>query len=131
MSNWSVLLALQGFSWEAGAGRIGFAPRWRPADHRSFFSAGDAWGTFDQKRDGPAKQIDALAVKSGSLALRRVDLEVGPGVAPAGVAVSVDGAPVPGAALAAGPGPSVAVTLPAGTMVRAGQALRIELRTNS
>ena len=65
MSNWSVLLALQGFSYDAGARQIGFAPKWQPADHRTFFSAGNAWGTFDQKRDGPERQTDRLELKAG------------------------------------------------------------------
>jgi hypothetical protein len=48
MSNWSVLLALQGFSYDAAAQSIGFAPQWQPDDHRTFFTAGNSWGTFTQ-----------------------------------------------------------------------------------
>ena len=92
MDSWSILLALQGFSYDATAQRIGFAPRLTPEDHRSFFSAGAAWGTFAQRRDGRG-QTDELIVRHGRLPLRRLDLDV-----PAGyrlAEVLVDGVPVP------------------------------------
>jgi uncharacterized protein (DUF608 family) len=88
MSNWSVLLALQGFAYDAAADTIGFAPKWQPENHRSFFSAGNAWGTFEQKRSGPARQTDTLAVKSGTLTLRRIGLDAG-ALDPTEVEVSV------------------------------------------
>jgi non-lysosomal glucosylceramidase len=125
MSNWSVLLALQGFSHDAAAQTIGFAPTWQPADHRTFFSAGDAWGTFDQKRDGPERQTDRLELKAGTLTIRRVELDTGD-LAPAGVAVTLDGAPV-GAQLER-TGGKAAVVLSSAVVLEGGQTLEIELR---
>ena len=115
MSVWSVLLALQGFSYDASAKTIGFAPKWQPGDHRSFFSAGDAWGTFAQQRDADGRQTDSLAVKSGTLTLARVNLDTGD-AAPGSVTVTLDGAPLDGAHLEGGGGVVLAqpVTLHAG-----------------
>lgn len=73
LSSWSVLLALQGFTYDGVTGTVAIAPRWRPADHRSFFSAGDAWGTLTQQRSGTG-QLDRLQVRSGRLSVRRLRL---------------------------------------------------------
>ena len=125
MSSWSVLLALQGFSYDAGAAQIGFAPRWRPADHRTFFSAGNAWGTFDQKRDGPERQTDRLELEAGRLALRRLELDTGDR-RPSRVRVTVDGRPVAAHLQRAGSAASVVLS---GTVhLGSGQTLEVELR---
>lgn len=99
MGSWSILLALQGFSYDATGARIGFAPRLTPDDHRSFFSAGTAWGTFAQRRSG-GSQVDELIVRHGRLDLRRLDLATPSGYRLA--EVLLDGVPVPARASAAG-----------------------------
>ena len=124
MSSWSVLLALQGFSYDAPAQTIGFAPQWRPDDHRSFFSAGNSWGTFEQTRSG-GMQLDTIAVRSGSLSLRRIELDTGPSAAQ-GVTVTLDGEQIDGAQLE-GSGESTAVVLPSATVVDAGESISVEL----
>ncbi|WP_329164520.1 GH116 family glycosyl-hydrolase [Streptomyces sp. NBC_01267] len=75
LSSWSLLTAAQGFSSNGPEGALTFAPTWRPADHRSFFSTGAAWGTFTQKRAGGV-QTDSVLVRHGSLAVRRLTLQV-------------------------------------------------------
>ena len=50
MSSWSLLIASQGQVLDGPSGVIGFKPRWQPEDHRSFFTAPEAWGLFTQKR---------------------------------------------------------------------------------
>ena len=96
--------------------------------------------SFDMADDG--EEIDlleslgisgpALVVRSGTLALTRVDLALAAGLTAGSVDVTLDGAPIAGAALTPGAAGSAAgVSLPAGTSVRAGQELRIEVRTNS
>ena len=120
MSVWSVLLALQGYSYDAPAQTIGFAPRWQPDDHRSFFTAGDAWGTFAQRRDGQGRQTDDLIVRSGSLTLRKVALDDG-GLGLHRVRVSLDGHDV------AATLDDSTVMLGAATTVGAGHTLHVEL----
>ena len=121
MSNWSVLLALQGFSYNAAAQAIGFAPKWRPENHRSFFSAGNAWGTFDQKRDGPERQTDRLELKAGSLTLQRLDLDTGD-LDLATVAATVDGTDI----AATLEGDTVRFATP--VVLEAGETLEVVLR---
>ena len=75
LSSWSLLTALQGYTWNAPEGAMSFDPTWKPNDHKSFFSTGDAWGTFTQKRaDG--EQTDTLHVKYGAMTLRTLKLRV-------------------------------------------------------
>ncbi|WP_329125382.1 GH116 family glycosyl-hydrolase [Streptomyces sp. NBC_01465] len=75
LSSYSLLTALQGFSWNAPEGAMAFNPTWQPENHKSFFSTGDAWGTFTQKRTG-GKQTDTLQVRHGSLDVRTLTLKV-------------------------------------------------------
>jgi uncharacterized protein (DUF608 family) len=125
MSNWSILLALQGFSYDAAEQRIGFAPKWQPADHRTFFSAGQAWGTFDQEREGTAGQTDTLELKAGALALKRLDLDTGD-QRPTRVAVRIGSRRV--AARLQGAGSAATVVLGGAAVLKAGQTLKVRLR---
>ncbi len=70
MSIWSVLLACQGFIYDGPAGIIGFAPIWRPQNHRSFFTGAQGWGVFTQHRSpkrNPYQQSETIEVRYGSL----------------------------------------------------------------
>jgi hypothetical protein len=75
LSSWSLLLAAQGFVCDAPAGRIGFVPRWRPENHRSFFSAAEGWGLFRQEVKGNT-QAASIDVRWGSLPVREIVLGV-------------------------------------------------------
>jgi len=75
MSSWSLLLAAQGYTYDGPAGRLGFAPRLRPENHRSFFSSAQGWGTFAQRR-GQSWQTDTITLKYGTLTLRTLALEI-------------------------------------------------------
>ena len=68
MSSWSLLLACQGFVYDGPAGRIGFAPVWRPEDHRSFFTGAAGWGLYSQQRE-KKEQLCRLEIRGGSLEL--------------------------------------------------------------
>lgn len=126
MSSWSVLLALQGFEFEAAEQRIAFAPQWRPHDHRSFFSAGNSWGTFEQHRAGNARQTDTIAVKSGTLSLRTVQLATGGDLTAHTVTVTLDGRRLDGAVLDVSQDVAT-VQLPGSVDIGPGQTLRVEL----
>lgn len=119
MSVWSVLLALQGFSYDAGTQTIGFAPKWQPGNHRSFFSAGNAWGTFEQQRS-EGEQRDELAVKSSTLTLARIELDTGD-VDPHRLRVTLDGNELPATL------DRSTVVLATPVAVHDGQTLRVEL----
>ncbi len=69
MSSYGLLLALSGFSFDAGAGRMGFAPKIHEKDFRTFWTLGDAWGTYAQK-NGRAE----LTVLHGTAELNVLDL---------------------------------------------------------
>jgi uncharacterized protein (DUF608 family) len=123
MSVWSVLLALQGFTYDGDRQRIGFAPRYQPGEHRSFFSAGNAWGTFTQRRPDAASQEDVLEVRFGTLRLRQLDLDPG-GLDVRHVRVTLDGTLLQGARYDP---QGRTVTLRHGVAVGPGQSLRVEL----
>ncbi len=76
MSIWSVLLALQGYSFDGPAKSIGFNPVWKPENHVSFFTVAQGWGTFHQKRES-GKQINMIELLYGKLELAeiRINLE--------------------------------------------------------
>ncbi len=74
LSAWSLLLAAQGFVYDGPAGRLGFRPRWRPDDHRSFFSTAAGYGLFIQKRRGSQPMAEIQMVQ-GSVDLRELVLQ--------------------------------------------------------
>jgi len=74
-SAWSLLLASQGYIYNGPAGVIGFDPVWKPADHRSFFTAAEGFGVFSQKRQGDS-QTCTIELCDGTLKLRRIVLHI-------------------------------------------------------
>jgi uncharacterized protein (DUF608 family) len=93
MASWGCLLALCGFVYDGPAGRLGFAPRWRPEDFQAFFGAAEGWGSLRQHR-GERRQENAVAVKHGRLTLRELMVEVPEKVSLKEVQASVAGRPV-------------------------------------
>ncbi|MDQ8180265.1 GH116 family glycosyl-hydrolase [Pelagicoccus sp. SDUM812005] len=73
LSVWSALLALQGFSYDGPAGRIGFRPVLNPEDHASFFTAAEGYGLFSQKVDRK-KLTASLELSEGTLRLSEIAL---------------------------------------------------------
>jgi uncharacterized protein (DUF608 family) len=94
MSSWSVLLALQGFSYDGPQQRIGFQPVWQPEDHASFFSAAKGWGLFTQTRSASVQE-SAIHLKFGTLDLESVTLAIPEGMRASEVRVTLDGRPLP------------------------------------
>jgi uncharacterized protein (DUF608 family) len=73
MASWALLTALSGFSFDAAAQQIGFAPRYQPEKFASFWSVGSGWGRYRQKigkKGGKA----TLRVEYGALALKTLAL---------------------------------------------------------
>ena len=122
MSSWSLLLALQGFSYDLGAQSISFAPTLSPANHQSFFTAGTAWGSFKQQQDSNS-QTDQITPASGGLTLKTVTLAIPAGTTLGGVTVTLNGQSV-SCAQASANGTAVTVSLPS-TTVTSGATLNI------
>ncbi len=94
MSSWSLLLASQGQVLDGPQGLLGFKPRWQPEDHRSFYTAPEAWGLFVQQRQG-RQQTERIEVRHGRLRLRELIFELPPDAPDAKAEVSVAGRPLP------------------------------------
>jgi len=94
MSSWSVLLALQGFSYDGPQQQIGFQPVWQPEDHASFFSAANGWGLFTQTRND-SSQESALHLKFGTLDLQTITLALPEGKAISEAQVTLNGKKLP------------------------------------
>jgi hypothetical protein len=73
LSSWSLLLASQGFVHEGPRARIGFIPRWKPEDHKSFFCAAEGWGLFSQKKEvETGLWTAAIEVRYGLLRVKEI-----------------------------------------------------------
>jgi hypothetical protein len=123
MSSWAVLLALSGASADVAAGTLEFRPRLTPDDFRSLFTAGTAWGGYEQRlRDGVLETV--IEIDGGSFRLRRLALgSVPAGLQPGAAAVRLgaDGPPIPARAVRAAEGLMVELDapceLPAGSVL--------------
>jgi uncharacterized protein (DUF608 family) len=71
MASWSVKLALDGFTFSATDGRLGFAPKIHAAAYRTVWSTGTGWGEYAQNT---AEGSYTLTVRYGTQTLRRLDL---------------------------------------------------------
>jgi len=90
MSSFGLLLAAQGLILDTPAGVLGFAPRWQPQDHRSFFITGTGWGLFAQKRT-QNEQREEIDLRYGSLRLREMVFQVPQGVTLRSTSVRISG----------------------------------------
>jgi non-lysosomal glucosylceramidase len=115
MSSWSLLLALTGCHYHAAAQHLAFAPKMNADDFRCFFSAGDVWGQFAQKRDG-VRYTATLEPRRGELTLKTLSLPLPVAVS---VSATLDGQPVQ-ASLSGG-----AISFDDPVTLRAGQTLEV------
>lgn len=90
MSSWSLLIACQGLVLEGPRGVLGFRPKWQPEDHRSFFTAPEAWGLFIQRRESN-RQTERIEVRHGKLRVRELVFELPAGAAAAQATLTVSG----------------------------------------
>jgi len=133
MSNWSLLLALQGFVYDGPAGRIGLLPIWQPEDHASFFSAAEGWGLARQQRemadDKVKKQRTTFEVCYGCLRLQEILV-----LAPQDVTIRECRATVSGVTVAADhrrEAQRLVVALASPVTIKAGGTVTIELEMDS
>ena len=86
---------LAGFEYHGPQRRLGFAPRLTPKWFRSVFTTADAWGTYDQRREGD-RQTHVIDVKWGQLHLRHLALAVPAGSQPKTAVLKLMGSEVSG-----------------------------------
>ena len=131
LASWAVLTAVSGYYFDLPNKTLGFEPRLNAEDWRAFWSADGAWGLYEQQmRDG--RGTAKLAVAYGALPIERLLLGTFPAVSAErhglpGVSVC---ATVGGKAVAAQTvevGGKLAVRLPAGTRIEAGQEVVVEV----
>lgn len=94
MSSFGLLLAAQGLILDTPAGVLGFAPRWQPEDHRSFFITGTGWGLFVQKR-ARGEQREEIDLRYGHLNLRALVFHLPEGATLRLCSVQIGGQSVP------------------------------------
>jgi len=94
MSSWAMLLLAQGFSYNGPDGVIGFAPRIRPENHRSFFTTAEGWGTFSQYRTS-SSQVNTLSLRYGRLSVKLLNIALPHGVEPKSVIIGIGRRSVP------------------------------------
>jgi uncharacterized protein (DUF608 family) len=71
MSSWSLLHALSGFRWDGVQQSLTFAPLVEAHRFRGLFTAGTAWGTYEQRRTGRRLSL-ALTVHGGGFRLGQI-----------------------------------------------------------
>jgi non-lysosomal glucosylceramidase len=127
LASWGCLLALTGLVYDGPAGRLGFAPRWRPEDFQAFFSAAEGWGSLGQRR-GERRQESTIAVKHGQVTLREVVLQPPEKVTVREARVSVGDRAVKAEFHLDDPARAVTLRLAEPIAVQAGETLTVSLR---
>jgi non-lysosomal glucosylceramidase len=89
MASWSLILAMSGFCFNAGAGRLEVAPRGDLSDYRCFYSSGTQWGSFTLSVIGSTAVFNLLPAW-GSASYQEFAF---PGIAGI-VSASLDGSPI-------------------------------------
>jgi len=75
LSSWSILTAIQGYSYDGPKQSIGFKPIWKSADHASFFTTSNAWGLFTQTQSN-GEQVSKIEVKYGITYIKNIILTI-------------------------------------------------------
>jgi hypothetical protein len=122
MASYAVMLALEGFSYNAAERRMGFAPKVFEDRFAGFWSVGSGWGTYAQRLG--KKRRFCVEVRYGSLALDSLDVEPGRD-AVKGCAADVDGREV--AAEVQRLHGKTSIIFPAGVEIAAGETLTVVL----
>lgn len=125
MSSWSLLVASQGQVLEGPKGILGFKPRWQPEDHRSFYTAPEAWGLFVQRREGK-QQTERIEVRHGRLCLKELVFELPPDATTPTATATAGGKPLNVSVKSNGA--EVRLSLAAECVVTEGDAVEIVLR---
>ncbi|HJT78607.1 MAG TPA: GH116 family glycosyl hydrolase, partial [Gemmataceae bacterium] len=122
MASWGCLPALCGFVYDGPAGRLGFAPRFRPEDFRAYFTAAEGWGSLRQRR-AEGRQESAVEVKHGKVSVRELVLEVPDNVRVKEARVSLHGKALPASGGPMQDGRKLTVRLGEPAVIQTGETL--------
>jgi hypothetical protein len=125
MSSWSLLIAAQGLVLEGPKGILGFKPKWRPEDHRSFYTAPEGWGLFVQRREA-GRQSERIEVRHGQLRLKELVFELPLDTTSATATVTLAGQTL--ASAVRRDGTEIRLTLDSEVTVKEGDAIEILLQ---
>jgi hypothetical protein len=89
MASWGCLISASGYTYNGPKGIIGFAPRLKQDNFKSFFTAAEGWGSLIQKR-GANSQSNIITVKWGKLVLSELQFELPQGAEPTNVKVTLN-----------------------------------------
>ncbi|NQU25591.1 MAG: hypothetical protein HQ567_30260 [Candidatus Nealsonbacteria bacterium] len=126
MAAWGGLIAISGYVYDGPAGKIGFAPRFRPHDFKAFFTAAEGWGSLVQRREGP-RQTGRIELKWGTLRAKTLVLELPQDKELQTAQVTAAGRQI--AAIARHRGRRVELSLAEPIVVTAGETVEVVLRT--
>jgi uncharacterized protein (DUF608 family) len=129
LASWSVLLALSGYGYSAPESRLRFDPRVNQERFRCFFSTGDGWGTYTQRRTS-SRQTHTLEVRRGQVRLRTLELPLPADAAPSRLRVSTGDTPGrQGVRLEIRPGGLARIEFDGEIALAAGSRIAVRLRT--
>ncbi|MFA6473050.1 MAG: GH116 family glycosyl hydrolase, partial [Candidatus Latescibacterota bacterium] len=124
MSAWSVLPALTGFQYSAVEKSLAFAPRIKADNFKTFWSTGNGWGTFSQKKT--ARGLHAkISLAQGTMVLGTITLSQGNSEMKQAI-VKLEGKTVP-ATLKSSDGSAV-ITLKSPVIVTKGCIIEVKTR---
>ena len=86
MASYGAFIAATGFEYHGPRGHLGFAPRIRPDDFRSAFTAAQGWGAIAQQRT-TQKQTQTIVVHHGRVGLQSLAFQLAPDHNPSRVVV--------------------------------------------
>ena len=127
LSSWSLLLALSGVRYSAPEASLSFQPCLPENPFRCFWSAGSAWGLYEQQQRGQDRDA-ALTVLYGGITLREFGLGGAAAESDAGtITARRNGKPVKGHSAAVGG----KVRFPEGLVLSEGETLEIRIGQRS
>lgn len=74
MASYGTFITACGFEYHGPKGYMRFAPKWDKENFKAPFTSAEGWGTYKQQKTG-SKQTHTLALKYGSLTLKRLSFE--------------------------------------------------------
>ncbi|MDZ8118460.1 GH116 family glycosyl-hydrolase [Pontiella agarivorans] len=125
MASYGHFTAVSGFEYHGPKGHIGFAPQITPEKFKSAFTSAEAWGSFEQRRQGNT-QIEKITVVHGTLQLKTLAFELPEHGKTKGATITLDGEPLEGAMTQNEQ--QVLIKLNQPIRMKTGQSLKIELR---
>jgi hypothetical protein len=124
MASYGVYIAACGFEYHGPKGHLGFAPRLKPENFKSAFTAAEGWGVFAQTIESGAQKA-TVDLKWGTLRLRTLSLRSPEKVTPTRVTITVNGHHVPAHLKVLDD--RVHIDLARDTHIKAGERITVEL----